>query len=98
MPAFEDAANELLELLNIDTTSISMNPKTKAKLEKTQEYIEQKKKEDPLYDPPASLLDRIDRLEKTQIIDLSIEEVETIQDVIDHIIHQNKLQYNLFIS
>lgn len=89
-PHQQAAANQLLA--HVDTAALSMRGATRVRLEKALEFFEAQKAADPSYEVDEALQAKLQRLSKKQIKDLTIEDVQTMQDAADHIIRSNETE------
>lgn len=83
-PSFEKAANEILS--HIDLKAKNLSAKKEISLKKSKEFFENYKETDKTYEMPESLKADIERLEKTQIGNMTDEDVLVLTDLANHII------------
>ena len=87
-PEFEKSAKELLK--GYDLKSKSLTQKNKLKLTDLRNEVESFQKEDSAYVVPQDVLDKIKRLNNKFIKNMTPKEVQELQDLVDHIVNENK--------
>lgn len=95
-PHFQEAAQEILDVFDYKAKSIS--PKNKVRLENTRAYFDSLLDEDPSFVINPDIQAKLDRLNKVQIKDMTIDEVRALQDIASNIIHLNKFKKKLLAN